>query len=72
MKQLNNIPTENVGYEILEVLKSTYYNDVFVVLGFKEKINEYVTWEYRETSGFYWGHYFDDYRSAHTDLLERI
>lgn len=68
----DSIPEENVGYEILTYEKSSKQSDVTVVLGHNKKIDEYVTWEYRKQTGFYWGHYFGDIQSAYADLKERV
>lgn len=31
----------------------------------------YVTWECRDSSNFYWGHYLTDRRAAEKDLMKR-
>ena len=59
----------NEGHRII---KSLRIGKVEFVVG--ENIYDgcrYVTWEYSEVGGYYWGHYFNDKRAAIEDMFDR-
>ena len=55
-----------------EIIKSFRVGNVEFVVG--ENIHDrtrYVTWEYNERGGYYWGHYFNDKQTAIEDMYDR-
>ena len=59
----------NAGYTITD---SIQIGAIEFVLGEHATApSRYVTWECRDGSNYYWGHYMDDGLSAVKDLLER-
>ena len=57
----------NAQYTIIKAIKIV--NVEFVLGKFSEV--DFVTWEYSETGGYYWGHYFGDEEAALIDLYRR-
>ena len=59
----------NGGYTIVQ---SVSVGNTEFVLGENPKAPDpYVTWECRNETNYYWGHYFGSYYRARTDLFER-
>ncbi len=59
----------NAGYEIID---SFPVGKVEMVLGQSTSTpTMYVTWEYCEAKGYYWGHYFSDKDEAKRDMYDR-
>jgi len=60
---------ENQGYIITD---SIHIGNVEFVLGESATApSAFVTWECKNGSDYYWGHYFSDRMAAKRDLLER-
>ncbi len=59
----------NGGYTIIQ---SVSVGNTEFVLGENQKAPDpYVTWECRNETNYYWGHYFGSYYRARTDLFDR-
>ena len=59
----------NSGYTIIQ---SVSVGSTEFVLGENQKAPDpYVTWECTHGANYYWGHYFDSFYCARTDLFER-
>ena len=57
------------GYTIIQCVS---VGNTEFVLGENQKAPDpYVTWECRNETNYYWGHYFGSYFRARTDLFER-
>ena len=58
---MKKIPTQNVGFEILESKDCTDNDFCSIVLGHHKNDKMYVTWLFNhQDGGFYWGHYFPE------------
>lgn len=61
----------NQGYEIIQEAK--VFHTVYALGKHPNKDcpAPYVTWEWTEQGGYYWGHYFGNYLEALKDLYTR-
>lgn len=69
----DRLPEHNVGYQFLD---SAHFEDERgFVLGYNEKAQQYVTWQFTEENGlirdFYFGHYITDKSTAEKDFNSR-
>lgn len=63
---------ENAGYKIIEECRIV---NTMIVLGENEETGMFVTWETNICSkfkSFYYGHYFNERKSAYKDYFTRI
>lgn len=59
----------NAGFIITD---SVHIGDTEFVIGVHSTApHSFVTWQCRDGSDYFWGHYFEDRLSAERDLLER-
>lgn len=73
-------PLENAGFTITKFESYETYKkfdrevELFIVFGEKSSRfgMEYVTWEYSESAGFYWGHYCNKRNTALADYHKRL
>lgn len=62
----------NQGYHIIEAVRIG--TDLEVVLAQNETSigTQYVTWQCRNGSDYFWGHYSMDFNEARRDLFQRV
>lgn len=59
----------NAGFVIVAAHRIDYETEV--VLGVNEELTQYVTWECKNGSNYYWGHYGTDFLKAAEDFKRR-
>lgn len=59
----------NAGFVIVATHRID--SETEVVLGVNEELTQYVTWECKDGSNYYWGHYGVDFLKAAKDFKRR-
>lgn len=63
----------NEGFEIISAVRMPGSADEEIVIGHRNtEISSYVCWRCRGGDNYFWGHYFDSYNAALTDMIGRL
>lgn len=62
----------NQGYRIIETVRIDTSLEVVMAQSESKLGSHYVTWQCKNGTDYYWGHYFDDCDAARRDLFKRV